>query len=159
MMTFGSNDLKTCACDIIRVGLATRDGMGQELELFTVPLVCHPLTAQPIDLCATKYQHLSSLDLTDFSNKDAPMEVDLLIGSDCYWTLVTGRVCRGEAGPVAIHTRLGWVLSGVAPTPGKLHAPHSCLTTHVLKVDATSPCSCLEKLDKVLHSFWKLESE
>ena len=62
MMTFGSNDLKTCACDVIRVDLTTRDGMGQELELFTVPLVCHPLTAQPIDLCATKYQHLSSLD-------------------------------------------------------------------------------------------------
>ena len=158
MMTFGSNDLKTCACDVIRVGLTTRDGMGQELELFTVPLVCHPLTAQPIDLCATKYQHLSSLDLADSSNEDAPMEVDLLIGSDCYWTLVTGRVCRGEAGPVAIHTRLGWVLSGIAPTPGELHAPHSCLTTHVLKVDATPPCSCSEKLDEMLHSFWKLES-
>lgn len=86
------------------------------------------------------------------------MKVDLLIGSDCYWTLVTGEIRRGEAGPVAIHTRLGWVLSGVTPTPRELNTSHNCLVTLVLKVDTTPPCSCSENLDEVLQSFWKLES-
>ena len=30
--------------------------------------------------------------------------------------IVTGRICRGRSGPIAIETKLGWVLSG--PVPG-----------------------------------------
>ena len=112
--------------------------------------------AQPIDLCTTKYKHLADLDLADTSSDGASMNVDLLIGSDCYWTLVTGEIRRGDTGPVAVHTRLGWVLSGVAPMPRGLDTSHSFLTTHVMRVDASS--HCLENLDEVLHSFWKLES-
>ena len=156
VMTFSSNDQKRQDCEVVRVGLATRDGKGQELELFTVPFICQPLMAQPIDLCTTKYKHLADLDLADTSSDGASMNVDLLIGSDCYWTLVTGEIRRGDTGPVAVHTRLGWVLSGVAPMPRGLDTSHSFLTTHVMRVDASSHCS--ENLDDVLHSFWKLES-
>ena len=156
VMTFSSSEQKTQSCDVVRVSLATRDGRGQELELFTVPLICQPLTAQPIDLCATKYKHLVDLDLADASNnEEVSLEIDLLIGSDCYWTLVTGEIRRGEAGPVAIHTRLGWVLSGVAPALRETDTSHSFLTTHVLRVDASQ---YTENLDEVLQSFWKLES-
>ena len=40
--------------------------------------------------------------------------IDVLIGSDYYWQLVSGRVVRGDDGPVALHTNLGWVLTGPA---------------------------------------------
>ena len=154
--TFSSSDQTARGCDVVRVGLMTRDGRGQELELFVVPFICHPLTAQPIDLCASKYKHLADLDLADTSHDGASMEVDLLLGSDCYWTFVTGEIRRGDAGPVAIHTRLGWVLSGVTPVSRKPRTSHSFLTTHVLQIDASPHCS--ESLDEVLHSFWNLES-
>ena len=156
MTMFSSNDQTAQGCDVVRVGLMTRDGRGQELELFVVPFICHPLTAQPIDLCASKYKHLADLDLADTSHDGTSMEVDLLLGSDCYWTFVTGEIRRGDAGPVAIHTRLGWVLSGVTPVSRKPRTSHSFLTTHVLQIDASPHCS--ESLDEVLHSFWNLES-
>ena len=39
-----------------------------------------------------------------------------LIGSDYYWSVVTGETVRGGVdGPVAVHTRLGWILSGPIP--------------------------------------------
>ena len=38
-----------------------------------------------------------------------------LCGADYYWKLVTGHMSRCEDGPVAIDTRLGWVLSGPVP--------------------------------------------
>ena len=57
---------------------------------------------------------------------------------------------------MAIHTKFGRVLSGVAPTPRKPRTSHSFLTTHVLQIDASPDCS--ERLDEVLHSFWRLES-
>ena len=156
VMTFSSTDQAARACDVVRLGLVTKDGRKQELELFIVPFIYQPLTMQPIDLCATKYKHLANLSLADTSSARASMDVDLLIGSDCYWTFVTGEIRRGEAGPVAIHTKFGWVLFGVAPTPRKPRTSHSFLTTHVLQIDASPDCS--ERLDEVLHSFWKLES-
>ena len=72
-------------------------------------------TPQPIDLCMMKYQHLSDLDLGDHPNRGSVMEVDLLIGSDYYWSFVTGETRRGDGGPVAVRTKLGWVLSGMVP--------------------------------------------
>lgn len=37
------------------------------------------------------------------------MEVDMLIGSDYYWRLMTGDIRRGEDGLVALYSRFGWV--------------------------------------------------
>ena len=43
--------------------------------------------------------------------------MDILVGLDHCWDLITGRVQRGTHGPVAIDTRLGWALSGPISTP------------------------------------------
>ena len=39
-------------------------------------------------------------------------QIDALIGSDHYWQIATGKVIQRQSGPAAIHTHLGWVLSG-----------------------------------------------
>ena len=131
MMTFSSSDQVARAFDMVRLGLVTKNGRRQELTLFVVPFIGQPLTLQPINFCATN-KHLVSLDLADTSSARASMDVDLLIGPDCSWTLVTGEIRRGDAGPVAMHTRFGWVLLGVVPTPRKPRTSHSFLTTHVV---------------------------
>ena len=75
---------------------------------------------------------LTDLDLADHSRESDLLEVDLLIGSDHYWKLVTGRVVCKEGGPVTIQTRLGWVLSG--PVEGLSCRNTSCnlVSTHNL---------------------------
>lgn len=87
------------------------------------------------------------------------MKVDLLIGIDLNWGLVTGDVHRGEWEPTTIRNQVGYVLSGVAPLPRDahaFHASHSFLGTHVLWTDtSTNP---KESLEDILHSFWKLKS-
>ena len=59
------------------------------------------------------YGHLSLLVLADPTH-DEMLEVDMLIGSEFYWAFVCGEVIRGDVGPVALKTKLGWVLSGPA---------------------------------------------
>ena len=55
---------------------------------------------------------MAGLDLADAGQgRDDLMEMDLLICSDCYWWFIASET-RSEDGPVAIHTKLGWVLSG-----------------------------------------------
>ena len=73
-----------------------------------VPVVCCKL----ISLTKSTYDYLSELDLSDSLISGNKLDIDVLIGSDYYWMLVTGRVLRNQDGPTAIHSRLGWILSG-----------------------------------------------
>ena len=36
----------------------------------------------------------------------------MLIGSDLYWSLLTGEMIKSSHGPVALDSQLGWILSG-----------------------------------------------
>ena len=80
----------------------------------------------------------------------------MLIGSDYYWDLVIGSICKIEGGPTAVHTKLGWVLSG--PTSARISANCSMnlTTTHVLGIE-TQFLEC-RTLDEQLKAFWELES-
>ena len=59
---------------------------------------------------AERFPHISGLDLADphFIGEN----LDVNIGSDHYWEVVTGNVMRGVCEPTAIETKFGWVLSG-----------------------------------------------
>ncbi len=48
----------------------------------------------------------ASLDLADYSDGESDMEVDMLIGSDFYWDLVTGGLSRGEGPRVPLPSTL-----------------------------------------------------
>ena len=81
--------------------------------------------------------------------------MDILIGSDYYWELTTGNVRHGNTGPVAINTKLGWVLSGPGPPiPIELHAT-SLITIHNLMID-TEVLNNSDLTNK-LHSFWEMD--
>ena len=122
------------------------------LSLYVVPTICQPLVSQPIATCAAEAQHLASLNLADYTDGER-LDVDMLVGSDFYWDLVMGGVSRGAQGPIAIHTKLGWVLSGPTNAEG-LSA--NLVTTHILRVDAQlDEGDCLEEQ---LRSFLDLES-
>ena len=124
------------------------------MKLRTIPHICEPLLAQPVHLSSAVYGHLAPLRLADTHQGDTPIEVDMLIGSDLYWQLVTGEIIRGQAGPVAVNTKLGWVLSG--PVNSNIVDGNivTVLTVHTLHI-GTIPD---EQLDKTLQAFWELES-
>ena len=61
---------------------------------------------------------------------------------------------RSENGPVAVHTRLGWVISG--PVDVRAREPNTAsVVTHILKVDSEMET---RRLDKQSRKFWELES-
>ena len=70
-------------------------------------IICDPLQSQSIAEATHTYAHLRGLELADYGTGEDNVEVDILVGSDKYWSLVSGRVVRGEHGPIAIETKLG----------------------------------------------------
>lgn len=155
--TFGSKGGQECQCDVVRIAVHTSDGGLVDLHIYVVPWICEPLACQPIDFCQANFSHLAGLPLADCSNGNDRLEVDMLIGSDLYWDLLTGKTCHGEGGPVAVETRLGWVLSGPVEPCLQGQAETTLMTTHTLQVESLLGPEA-RALDERLQTFWNLES-
>ena len=75
-------------------------------------MICEPLVGQPVSECIKGNRHLAPWEIADVVDGASTLTVDILIGADYYWEILTGRLCRGESGPTGIHKKVGWVLSG-----------------------------------------------
>ena len=102
-------------------------------ELCVIPKICSPISCQTIELAQATYEHIIGLGLSDTCSESSNLEVDVLIGGDYYCRFMTGKMVRGEDGPVALHTILGWVLGGLAEGSNSLTTT-TMITNHVLKV-------------------------
>lgn len=124
---------------------------------YSVPLICEPLTVQTVALAKNMYDHLRGRHLADYSTESAPADVDVLIGSDQYWQVVTVEVRKEDWGPMAIHTRQRWVLSG--PIEGfTYNTDPSVNSTHVLRCASEPTQPENNGLTEELKRFWDLES-
>lgn len=94
ILTFGSTKRLDQSCKVVQIWMKLKDGSDHYLELFTEPTICKHLTSQPIAFCIERYGHLSRLNLTDYSDGDSEMGVDILIGTDHYWNIMTGRTVQ-----------------------------------------------------------------
>lgn len=71
--------------------------------------------------------YLNDFPLADSGTNDK-VSFDIVVGSNYYWSIVTGDLQRGEDGPVAVSSKFGWLLSDPAPALGTNHLSH----THVI---------------------------
>ena len=135
--TFGFQVERVETCDIVELKFKAKTGTDFELSLFTVPMICEPLSGQPVNWAVEQFPYLQGLDLADSCDSSDTLEMSILIGVDQYWKVATGGILRGNTGPTAMETKLGWVLSG--PVPGLNRDPSmACLTCSlVLKDDAS----------------------
>ena len=95
--TFGNSECSGTSYDVIQIDVETKNNT-QTMDALVVPMICNPLTTQPFDHSSGKHDHLIGLKLADSADASDMLEVDVLIGSNYYWNLVTGRVIRGRMG-------------------------------------------------------------
>ena len=157
--TFGSSETNPQVIDVVNLGIKAVYGSDIEVSAFVVPLICQPLKNQFVSNASKTYSYLSNLHLADYLSGQDDAEVDILIGSDHYWKIVTGKTKKGEGGPTAIQTKLGWVLSG----PVGENSPHvnhmsNLATIHTLKCASDEVKSKDDVLVQELKKFWDLET-
>ena len=75
IMTFGSRQAQSHVCESVRLGLSLKSGCTKQLMLFTVPLICEPLTCQPVSFCQGNFKHLVGFDLADPSDGCSHLEL------------------------------------------------------------------------------------
>ena len=67
---------------------------------------------------------------------------------------MTGSVCKGTSGSTAVHTKLGWVLSGPSAQGDSHQGAVNLSITYVLHAGTDNSCT----LDDQLQAFWELET-
>ncbi|XP_065902557.1 uncharacterized protein [Dysidea avara] len=152
--TFGGEHFKAKSCKLYRIDLS-KPGVHEchSITAIGYPTICSTL---PSVTAVGEYTHLSDLELADFSGGPDTAAIELLIGSDFYWKFVTGEVRRGSAGPVAIHSTLGWLLSGsINPTQV---SGDTCTHLILATSNVTSIPEVQDPVQDMLRKFWDTES-
>ena len=156
--TFGSDSTILQTVEMTRVAISRKNGEPVQVLFSTVPLICDPLSCQPIAYTKERYRHLANLDLADFSRVGDELQIDALVGSDHYWQLVTGKVIQAESGPTALQTHLGWVLSGPVCGITEQNAPARIPINYAMYVSTINLSDLSPQLSSLLKKFWELES-
>ncbi|KRZ02620.1 hypothetical protein T11_725 [Trichinella zimbabwensis] len=89
-----------------------RLGAGTQVKALVIPQVCGGVQVAP----AESPEGTPARTAPEGGQRQgAPLVVDVLVGIDYYYELVTGRIQRATNGSVAVETRLGWITCGRAP--------------------------------------------
>jgi len=151
--TFGSSSFDARPCDVVSVRIR-RPCSDEEICItaYTSSVICSPL---PTLVNAERYHHLEGLELADNNCESSDCSIDLLIGSDYYWTVVTGETISNARGPVAISSKLGWLVSGPLCGLTELATVH-CNTIVANSCELT--CDEKDALVTMLRQFWDTEA-
>ena len=152
--TFGENAYRKQKCQVFTLPLRSSKDEFVEISALNFPVICSPL---PKRIDVTKYPHLTDLDLAD-SPANEHDSIDILIGSDYYWDIVTGESIRGEFGPTAINSKFGWLLSG--PTGEQhVHANSNVVSNLVISGEPVlNEANQVDEITNLLKQFWETES-
>ena len=112
LKTFTDKEGKLRTMDVVQL-CVWGDNVKVYIEALVVPFICSKLQIPPLDGVQQRYDYLQGLDLAEPPTPDH--DVDLLVGLDHYFSLVTGQIRKGPPGhPTAIDSILGWMICGPA---------------------------------------------
>ena len=108
--TFGSQKSERKKCDLVCINLDVgRDEQPVNIAALCYPTICSPISSR-IDV--SDYPHLLGLRFADRNLGERNKRIDLLIGADYLYNIIIGEVVRGISGPVAVSSKLGWLITG-----------------------------------------------
>ncbi len=113
--TFGSSNISSQSSGRVEFTIKKTDN-SEEVPLCAnvVDTICSPQPSYKV----SGFSQFAGLGLADeYDPRDKDLPVSILVGADFYYNIVTDSVLRGNTGPVAISSKLGWLASGILTCP------------------------------------------
>ena len=155
--TFGNEKFSKRDCDLIKLRLQGKHGEDVNIPALSFEAICSPVTSK---VSLHEHPHLLYLDRADCisGNMDSQDNIDVLIGSDYYWDIITGEVARGDDKLVAVSSKFGWPVSG--PTKGDSGTAHFTTSNLIVQkpYDFMESQNQATELANSLNRFWDIES-
>jgi len=104
--TFGTEHSQRRGCNLVEIILKARDESDIVIHALTFPTICAPPATM---VNPHQFVKLMELELANYPRSEGNDSIDVLIGSDYYWDIVSGDVNRGD-GPTAVNSKLGLLL-------------------------------------------------
>ena len=123
-----------------------------QLSVHVCDSLCHPICNPEVNVA--EYPHLKSLYFTEDYSQGQPRDIDMLLGGDYLYDVVTNQSIRGPRGsPVGVETIFGWTL----------HGPHKSIVTSLKKHSQESSVLLCQSVSQVesppeVEKLWSLES-
>ncbi|XP_065063053.1 uncharacterized protein LOC135689669 isoform X2 [Rhopilema esculentum] len=118
--TFGSLNVDERLREVVRLRLESTEGKkAGVIEAYVVENISE-VQNENVEVIEQDFKHLKNIWFSDVCRSQEVLAVDIIVGIDFLHSLQDGKTIRGEPGqPVAIKTKLGWVISG--PLKAKEH--------------------------------------
>ena len=143
--SFGAQVSTTRRLAIASIHIHTLNKGQIPVTVLVVPKLAAPIR-NSVRTHLNKLSYLRGLPLAHPVTSDENFQISILIGADFYWQFVQDRVVRGD-GPVAVESKLGYLLSGPLPLP--VTATSTSFYVSIL--------SCTTE-NTHHNSFWQVES-
>ena len=111
---FGGNETVYAMRDVVSFGITpVFGGKSINVECFVVPEIAN-IVNEHVEVVKHNYPHLRRVYFSDVAKYKEELKVDILVKENFIWQFQRGgeTIRGGPNDPVAIHTALGWVLSG-----------------------------------------------
>ena len=157
--TFGSGKVKESTRDVVELKLMPLNGekSAMTINAFVVPHISEICNVHP-EIVKYEHPHLTNIWFSDVCPSQDLLEVDILVGIDFFHLFQEDKVVRGKHDePVAVKTKIGWVLSG--PLNGKKFISSEHINVDFILSNQTSCHLVAEtKMDQEIHKLWDLET-
>jgi hypothetical protein len=141
--TFGEEQFKKQSREMVELGIQGLNGAFTiEVRALAFPVICSPVATR-VDIA--EVPQLDGLEFADEIN-GASETIDILLGADYYYEVVTGEISKGEMGPTAIQSKFGCLLTG----PVKLCGTVPTYTVANLVIDGHGPTRPPENENRTL---------
>ena len=122
------------------------------VELHVVPKICSPISQQTVKKAQSPHDHLIGLRLSDSTDGNSNLEIQVLIGGDQYWNFVLGKIIWNFGGPVAMETSLGSQLNIPTETSSMNLITSSCVMKLGCRVpkSANTEKTIMNKINEIL---------
>ena len=154
--TFGQTKRKGELLEVVEVDVSPMGkGKSVKFEAYVVPDISK-VRNEHIEVVKADYPHLKEIWFSDVSKGEETLNIDALVGSDYLWNFQEGETIRGEEehDPVAVKTKLHWVLSG--PLKGKTEVGTVKVNLNVSRCVPHSVGGSI--LDGEVKRLWDLET-
>lgn len=82
----------------------------QKVQLIELPVICNTLTRPEVKKEVLSAKYIRNLQLADDYSVQKKCKINVLLGLDSYYSVVSGKVRRSPEKPIAVDSIFGWVL-------------------------------------------------
>ena len=138
--------------DVVEFTVHAKHGEKINVEAL-VSEICLRIESQAIETTVEQYPHLQNLTLADSNVMNSSLKIDVLIGCRVYWRFIGTKQKRGPEGPVAIESKLGFILSGPTEIYGNKNTDENVFSSHLMRVETKiTPEQEIKKSFSVVHN-------